>query len=237
MHGSDRETTIHDEATPDAGVGAPRAGTPGPLVVQEAASREALGAGFDASVAFGALLQQHGEERGLIGPREMDRLWTRHIVNSAAVAPYLPSSGAVADVGSGAGLPGIVLAAMRPDLEFHLIEPMERRVEWLKLVATTLSLSNVVLHQKQAQELHGKLEVAAVTARAVAALDKLARWTWPLVARGGALVAMKGARAQTELDAAQPVLKKLSGAGAGVVHEVDLLGDGDVTRVVEIRRS
>lgn len=206
------------------------------LVVEEAASRAALGLGYDDAVAFAELLRVHGEERGLIGPRELDRLWTRHIVNSAAVAPYLPETGLVADVGSGAGLPGIVLAAMRPDLEFHLVEPMERRVEWLKLVATTLSLDNVVVHQNQAQELHGKLECSAVTARAVAALDKLVRWTWPLVARGGALVAMKGARAADELDAAQPVLKKLAGAGEGVVHEVDVLGDGDVTRVVEIRR-
>ncbi|PWD52517.1 16S rRNA (guanine(527)-N(7))-methyltransferase RsmG [Serinibacter arcticus] len=209
----------------------------GVLVVDEVGSRRALGLGFDDAVGFAELLRTHGEERGLIGPREIDRLWTRHIVNSAAVAPYLPESGVVADVGSGAGLPGIVLAAMRPDLEFHLVEPMERRVEWLKLVATTLSLDNVVLHQNQAQELHGKLVCQAVTARAVAALDKLARWTWPLVARGGALVAMKGARASEELAAAQPVLKKLPGAGVGVVHEVDVLGDGDVTRVVEIRRA
>ncbi|TGO05036.1 16S rRNA (guanine(527)-N(7))-methyltransferase RsmG [Serinibacter arcticus] len=222
----------------EARAGEPVTGTPtGSLVVGEAASRQALGRGYDDAVAFADLLRVHGEERGLIGPRELDRLWTRHIVNSAAVAPYLPAQGRVADVGSGAGLPGIVLAAMRPDLEFHLVEPMERRVEWLKLVATTLSLENVVVHQNQAQELHGKLEFSAVTARAVAALDKLVRWTWPLVVRGGALVAMKGARAVDELAAAQPVLKKLSNAGAGVVHEVDVLGDGDVTRVVEIRRG
>jgi 16S rRNA (guanine527-N7)-methyltransferase len=205
-------------------------------VVAESASRRALGQGYDDAVAFAELLRVHGEERGLIGPRELDRLWTRHIVNSAAVVPYLPTEGRVADVGSGAGLPGIVLAAARPDLEFHLIEPMERRVEWLKLVATTLLLDNVVVHQHQAQELHGKLACSAVTARAVAALDKLVKWTWPLVAPQGALVAMKGARAADELAAAQPVLKKLPGAGAGTVHEVDVLGDGDVTRVVEIRR-
>ena len=247
MRASDQESTFDSEATPAGGASTSGASavvdasavasSAEPLVVAEEASRRVLGAGFDGAVEFGDLLRKHGEERGLIGPREIDRLWTRHIVNSAAVAPYLPASGAVADVGSGAGLPGMVLAAMRPDLEFHLIEPMERRVEWLKLVATTVSLANVVLQQKQAQELHGKLEVAAVTARAVAALDKLARWTWPLVSRGGALVAMKGARAQDELNAAQPVLKKLAGAGLGRVHEIDLLGDGDVTRVVEIRRS
>ncbi|GMA33083.1 16S rRNA (guanine(527)-N(7))-methyltransferase RsmG [Litorihabitans aurantiacus] len=217
--------------------GGPGASTPASLVVAEAASRRALGDGFEAALVFADMLRVHGEERGLIGPRELDRLWTRHIVNSAAVLPHLPRSGRVADVGSGAGLPGVVLAAARPDLEFHLVEPMERRIAWLELVATTIGLTNVTLHQKQAQELHGSLQFDAVTARAVAALDKLLRWTWPLVAPGGALVAMKGARAADELTAASSVLKKLPGAGAGVVHEVDVLGDGDVTRVVEVRRS
>ncbi|TNU73973.1 16S rRNA (guanine(527)-N(7))-methyltransferase RsmG [Miniimonas arenae] len=198
-------------------------------------SREVLGAGYDACVAYYELLRRHGEERGLVGPRELGRLWTRHVLNSAAVLPYLPGSGSVADVGSGAGLPGVVLAAVRPDLTVTLIEPMERRVEWLELVAAELSLTNVSVVQGQAQELHGKARFDAVTARAVAALDKLVTWTWPLVAPGGALLAMKGQRAAAELEAAGSTLRRL-GAGAGVVHDVDVLGDGDVTRVVEIRR-
>lgn len=198
-------------------------------------SREVLGVGFEASVRFAELLVEHGEERGLIGPRELPRLWSRHIVNSAAVASFLPASGVVADVGSGAGLPGVVLAAMRPDLTFHLIEPMERRVAWLREVIDTIGLTNVEVYQRQAQELHGSQEYAAVTARAVAALDKLLRWTWSLVEPGGVLLAMKGQRASAEVDAAAAVLRKLK-AGHVSIHEVDVLGDGDVTRVVEVRR-
>lgn len=204
-------------------------------VIDEARSREVLGGAYDRAVAFAGLLTEHGEERGLIGPRELPRLWTRHIVNSAAAAPYLPGSGSVADVGSGAGLPGIVLAAMRPDLDFTLIEPMERRTTWLSEVVAELGLDNVEIVQQQAQELTGKRSFDAVTARAVAALDKLLRWTWPLVAPHGSLVAMKGSRAQAEVDAAAPVLKKLK-VGAVMVHERDLMNDGEITRVVEVRR-
>ncbi len=208
---------------------------PQSVVTDPERSRDVLGTGFDQCVRFAELLVTHGEERGLIGPRELPRLWSRHIVNSVAVAPYLPPSGAVADIGSGAGLPGIVLAAMRPDLAFHLVEPMERRVTWLREVVDSLELENVEVYQRQAQELHGSQEYTAVTARAVAALDKLARWTWPLIAPGGALLAMKGQRAAAEVDAAAAVLRKLK-AGQVTVHEVDVLGDGDVTRVVEVRR-
>ncbi|ROR96666.1 16S rRNA (guanine527-N7)-methyltransferase [Salana multivorans] len=199
-------------------------------------SREALGVGFPQCVRFGELLVAHGEERGLIGPRELPRLWTRHIVNSAAVARYLPATGLVADVGSGAGLPGIVLASMRPGLGFHLIEPMERRCAWLREVVDALGLDNVEVYQRQAQELHGSQQYVAVTARAVAALDKLLRWTWPLVEPGGALLAMKGQRAAEEVDAASAVLRKLK-AGSVEVHEVDVLGDGDLTRVVEVHKK
>lgn len=206
------------------------------FVVDVEKSREVLGVGFDQSVQFAELLVSHGEERGLIGPRELPRLWTRHIVNSAAVAPFLPARGAVADVGSGAGLPGIVLAAMRPDLEFHLIEPMERRVAWLREVVSELGLANVEVYQRQAQDLHGSQVYEAVTARAVAALDKLLRWTWPLISPGGALLAMKGQRVAGEVDAAASVLRKLK-AGTPSVHEVDVLGDGDITRVVVVPRS
>lgn len=205
------------------------------LVVDPERSKELLGAGYDVCVQFAALLREHGEERGLIGPRELDRLWVRHVLNSAAVLPYLPRSGSLADIGSGAGLPGLVLAATRRDLSVTLVEPMERRVAWLTFAAETLGLANVEVVQGQAQELHGRRSFDAVTARAVAALDKLVSWTWPLVSARGSLLAMKGARAKVELDAAAPVLRRLEVVGA-VVHEVDILGDGDVTRVVELRR-
>lgn len=217
----------------DLGVGS--AGAEG-LVTDPERSRELLGVGYDACVKFAEMLARHGEERGLIGPRELPRLWARHIVNSAVVLPYLPDQGTVADVGSGAGLPGIVLAAARPDLAFHLIEPMERRVTWLREVATELGLENVEVYQRQAQELHGSQSYEAVTARAVAALDKLLRWTWPLIAPRGELLAMKGQRAAIEVEAAAPVLRRLKAVSTEVV-EVDLLSDGELTRLVRVRKG
>ena len=199
-------------------------------------SREILGLGYGGAVRFGELLAAHGEERGLIGPRELARLWPRHVLNSAAAAPFLPTNGTVADVGSGAGLPGIVLALMRPDLEFALIEPMERRITWLTEVVSELDLDNVELHQVRAEEMHGRRRFHAVTARAVAAMKKLVPITLPLVAPGGSLLAQKGRRAGDEIADARQVLRS-HGAVDTQVHEVDLLGDGDVTRVVQVRTS
>lgn len=205
------------------------------VVGQDARSREILGPGFDGAASFARMLAAEGELRGLIGPRELPRLWRRHVVNSAAVAPYLPESGSLLDVGSGAGLPGIVLALMRPDLQVHLVEPMQRRVTWLTEVSERLEVANVIVHAARAEELHGSLVAEAVTARAVAALDKLARWTLPMVRLGGVLLAMKGQRAAEEVDQASAVLRRL-GATSVEIHEVDLYGDGDLTRVVEVRR-
>lgn len=205
------------------------------VVSDDSRSREILGRGFDGAAEFARLLAAEGELRGLIGPRELPRLWRRHVVNSAAVAPYLPAEGAVIDVGSGAGLPGVVLAAMRPDLKLHLVEPMQRRVVWLQEVSDRLGLHNATVHSSRAEDLHGDLVAEAVTARAVASLDKLARWTMPLVRLGGVLLAMKGARAADEVTAARGTLQRL-GATAVSVHEIDLYDDGDVTRVVEVRR-
>lgn len=207
----------------------------GSVVVAEERSREILGQGYQRAVRYAQLLREQGELRGLIGPRELDRIWVRHILNSAAVERYLPASGTVADVGSGAGLPGVVLACMRPDLSFVLVEPMQRRTEWLGEVVEELGLGNVTIVQGQAQDVHGERSFDVVTARAVASLEKLVRWTWPLVKPGGALLAMKGARAGVEVEQAEAVLRKIK-AQPPVVHEVDVLGDGDVTRVVEIRR-
>lgn len=198
-------------------------------------SREILGVGYERAVSYSSMLAAEGELRGLIGPREVPRLWRRHVVNSAAVAPLLPAAGSVIDVGSGAGLPGLVLAMMRPDLEVHLVEPMQRRVAWLQEVTRDLKLENVDVHAQRAEDLHGHLIADAVTARAVAALDKLGRWCLPLVRLNGALLALKGQRAQDEVVAARAVLAK-HGATSITVHEVDLFDDGDLTRVVEVRR-
>lgn len=208
---------------------------PEPVAVDDARSREILGLGWGGAAHFADLLAQEGELRGLIGPREVPKLWTRHVLNSAAVAPLLPTEGSLADVGSGAGLPGVVLALMRPELDVHLIEPMQRRVEWLAEVIDELDLDNVTVHQVRAEELHGRLTVDAVTARAVAALDKLGRFCLPLVAPGGSLLALKGRRAQEEVAKADRVLRKL-GVVEVTVHEFDMLADGEVTRVVQARK-
>lgn len=205
------------------------------VVEDDPRSREILGQGYDGAASFARMLAAEGELRGLIGPRELPRLWRRHVVNSAAVAPYLPESGSLVDVGSGAGLPGIVLALMRPDLQVHLVEPMQRRVAWLTEVAERLELGNVVVHGERAEDMHGRLVAEAVTARAVAALDKLARWTLPMVRLGGSLLAMKGQRAAEEVTKANPVLRRF-GVTDVEVHDVDLYDDGEITRVVEVRR-
>lgn len=204
------------------------------LVTEPERSREILGLGYGGAVRFAELLAEHGEERGLIGPRELSRLWGRHVLNSAAVEKFLPNSGAVADIGSGAGLPGVVLALMRPELEVHLVEPMERRVTWLYEVVDELDLDNITVHRARAEELHHRLRFDAVTARAVASMTKLVPMTLPLVAPGGALLAQKGRRASEEVAKAKKVLRSHGAAGT-TIHEVDLLGDGDVTRVVEVR--
>lgn len=210
--------------------------TPENVVVDDHRSREILGLAWGGVARFAELLAQEGELRGLIGPRELPKLWTRHVLNSAAVAEFLPETGSLADVGSGAGLPGMVLALMRPELEVHLIEPMQRRVEWLGEVVDELDLDNVTVHQARAEELHGDLVVETVTARAVAALEKLARICLPLVASGGRLLAQKGQRAPAEVEMADRVLRKL-GVVDVTIHEVDMMGDGDITRVVEARKK
>lgn len=210
--------------------------TPENVVVDDHRSREILGLAWGGVARFAELLAQEGELRGLIGPRELPKLWTRHVLNSAAVAEFLPETGSLADVGSGAGLPGMVLALIRPELEVHLIEPMQRRVEWLGEVVDELDLDNVTVHQARAEELHGDLVVETVTARAVAALEKLARICLPLVASGGRLLAQKGQRAPAEVEMADRVLRKL-GVVDVTIHEVDMMGDGDITRVVEARKK
>lgn len=174
-------------------------------------------------------LAEHGEERGLIGPLELPRLWSRHILNCAVVAPLL--SGRVGDIGSGAGLPGLVLAIARPDVEFVLIEPMERRVAWLNEQVKELGLSNVSVLRERAEDVRKDILLDQITARAVSALKKLIPLTAPLVKPGGQLVLMKGAGVQAEIEAASKQIR------AYKLHDVEVLtlGEGildEVTRVV-----
>lgn len=197
---------------------------------------EFFGAAWPAVESFHDYLVEDGELRGLIGPRELARLWERHLVNSAAVVPFLPEQGVIVDVGSGAGLPGIVVAAMRPHAQVVLVEPMERRTVWLDDVVQRTGLTNVEVRRARAQDLEGALEADAATARAVASLDKLFRWIAPLVRDGGAVVALKGARAADELAAAANVMKKV-GLTDGAVHEAPTIDGIEPTRVVTARRG
>lgn len=174
--------------------------------------------------AFAAILADTGVSHGLIGPREVPRLWDRHLLNCAVINDAFPEGAWVLDIGSGAGLPGVALAIVRPDLQLTLIEPMLRRTTWLETTVADLGLSNVEVRRGRAEELHRELAAPFATARAVARLDKLARWTFPLLTAGGMLVAMKGSSAHTELVEDEAVLRRLGMVSAQVnEHGADLL--------------
>ena len=194
-----------------------------------------FGSGSDAIQAFASKLDAEGETRGLIGPRETERLWSRHIINSAALLPFLPPEGSVIDVGSGAGLPGLVIAIARPDLDVTLVEPMERRCAWLEEVIEELGLGNARVLRARSDQLPKGTVADVVTARAVAALPKLLRVTHQLVAPGGHLLALKGKRACEEVSEAQKELRRF-GFKARVEEVLSVL-DGEVTYVVDCKRS
>jgi 16S rRNA (guanine527-N7)-methyltransferase len=158
---------------------------------------------------FAALLADTGVSHGLIGPRELPILWERHILNCAVAQAAFPAGAEVIDVGSGAGLPGLALAIARPDLTLHLIEPMLRRTTWLSESIGALGLANARVHRGRAEELRGRLQAPYATARAVARIDKLARWTFPLLTQGGTLVALKGSQAAEELESEERELRRL----------------------------
>ncbi|MGA1452581.1 MAG: 16S rRNA (guanine(527)-N(7))-methyltransferase RsmG [Pontimonas sp.] len=158
---------------------------------------------------FAEHLAQWGEELGLVGPRELDRLWTRHILNSALVAHKI-GTGTLIDIGSGAGFPGLVIAAIRPDVQCTLIEPLGRRAHWLREEAHRLGLTNVEVRNERAEEAAGHVIADFVTARAVSALKTLVPLAAPLVKQGGQLVLMKGQKVEDEVRAAAPILVKWS---------------------------
>ncbi len=168
-----------------------------------------LGDRLDLAERFAALLGDTGVSHGLVGPREVPILWERHILNCAVVHEAFPEGGELVDVGSGAGLPGVALAIARPDLHVHLIEPMLRRTTWLSSTIDDLALTNCTVHRGRAEEFHGVLSLPFATARAVARIDRLARWTFPLLRDGGTLVALKGGRAEEELIAEESALRRL----------------------------
>lgn len=179
------------------------------------------------------LLATAGIERGLVGPQETGRLWDRHVLNCAVVQSAVPRACALADVGSGAGLPGVVLAIMRPDLEVTLVEPMQRRARFLGEVVDELELANVAVARARAEDLVGELTADVVTARAVAPLERLAKWTLPLLPTGGRLLALKGGSVGDEVARAAGALRRL-GAASWQIREY---GSGIVdppTRVVVV---
>lgn len=182
--------------------------------------------------AFTADLARFGEELGLIGPLEAERLWSRHVVNCVLVAPLL-RPGRVGDVGSGAGLPGLVLAIARPDVQLVLIEPMERRTDWLTAEASRLGLENVTVMRGRAEDLRPEPLLDQVTARAVSALSKLVPLSAPLLKAGGQMLFMKGARVDDEVVAAEKALRKARVRDA----EVLVLGEGIVPEVTRVFRA
>ena len=178
-------------------------------------------------------LALRGEQLGLIGPLEVPKLWTRHIINCALVAPLL-RPGLVGDIGSGAGLPGLVLAIARPDVQFVLIEPMERRVDWLNAESGRLGLENVVVDRSRSQDAPYAEGLTQITARAVTALSKLIPSSEHLLAPGGEMVFMKGARIGEEIEAASKAIRKAR------LKDVEslVLGEGltpEITRVFRAR--
>lgn len=175
---------------------------------EPAAAAAVFGDRLDAARRFVLALAGTAVERGLIGPREVPRLWTRHVLNCAVVAELIPQGHRVADVGSGAGLPGVALAIARPDLDVTLIEPLQRRVAWLDETVVDLGLTSVRVHRGRAEEMAG-LGVDTATARAVAGLDTLARWCVPLVRPRGQVLAIKGRSAEGELARTREVLDGL----------------------------
>ena len=158
---------------------------------------------------YAALLATEGVVRGLIGPREAPRLWDRHLLNCAVLGDVIEHDVSVCDIGSGAGLPGLVLAIARPDLRITLVEPLLRRTTFLSEVVDRLGLSQVSVVRGRAEEVKERHGFDVVTSRAVAPLDRLLEWSMPLVSPHGALVAMKGSSVADEIEAARPTLRKL----------------------------
>jgi 16S rRNA (guanine527-N7)-methyltransferase len=168
--------------------------------------------------AYAASLAVDGVVRGLIGPREAQRLWERHLLNCAVLGDAIPADVTVCDIGSGAGLPGLVLAIARPDLSMTLLEPLLRRTTYLSEIVEELGLTNVEVLRGRAEEQHGKRQFDVVTSRAVAPLGRLLTWSMPLVAPEGALVAMKGSAVTEEIDEAADVLARLGCATPEVLE-------------------
>jgi 16S rRNA (guanine527-N7)-methyltransferase len=191
-----------------------------------------FGARLQLAERFTEILADSGVSHGLIGPREIPRLWERHVLNCAVIHPAIAADLMVIDVGSGAGLPGLALAIARPDLDVHLIEPMLRRTNWLSMTVDELRLTNVTVHRGRAEEFAGILRAPVVTARAVARLSELAKWCLPLLLPGGSLLAIKGMSVAEEVESDRAVLRRL-----GAIDEViETFGIGIVDQETTVLR-
>ena len=178
--------------------------------------------------AFATLLKTTGIEHGLIGPKEGDRIWERHIANCIPITTIIPNGVRLADIGSGAGLPGVVIALARPDLKVTLIEPLQRRVDFLNQVIAELELPIKVVRGRAEAV---KMQFEVVTARAVAPLEKLIQISWHMIPKGGCLLAIKGESAAKELAAT-----KLKKGSTAKLHEISL-PNLPVARVVEVLKG
>lgn len=187
----------------------------GPPAPEEA--RGVFGVRLPLAASFAGLLASAGVERGLIGPREAPRLWDRHLLNCAVLEEVVPVDATVADLGSGAGLPGLVLAIARPDVRVTLVEPLLRRTAFLEEVVAELGLDQVRVHRGRAESLHGVERFDVVTSRALAPLERLLGWSMPLVAPDGAMVALKGASIGEEVAASTAALARLGCAEPDVL--------------------
>ena len=202
------------------------------LPTPRSSARSSHRPGFPLLEQYAALLATEGVLRGLIGPREVPRLWDRHLVNCGLLAPLIPDGARVADLGSGAGLPGLVLALARPDLEVTLIEPMARRVDFLTEACAVLGVDRVTVVRGRAEESAGRQRFDVVTSRALAPLPRLLTWSLPLVAPGGVVLAMKGSSAATEIAEAGAELARWHAEASVVVCEVPGSSPTTVVRVV-----
>nr|WP_283139883.1 16S rRNA (guanine(527)-N(7))-methyltransferase RsmG [Rhizohabitans arisaemae] len=175
------------------------------------------GPAWERAVTYARLLAGPAVLRGLVGPREVARVWDRHLLNCAVVAEAIPENARIVDIGSGAGLPGIVIAIIRPDVSVTLLEPLLRRTVFLSECVQELGLRNVEVVRGRAEEFAGERAFDVATARAVAPLDRLAKWALPLLRPGGELLALKGERAAEEIEQARPQLRALDAQTAELV--------------------
>jgi 16S rRNA (guanine527-N7)-methyltransferase len=216
---------------PDAVVARP--GVVAPPMTVPAGAAELFGPELDRAVAYAGILATRGVEWGVIGPREVPRLWDRHLMNCAVVADLVGSGcGTLADIGSGAGLPGVVLALVLSEVHVTLIEPLERRARFLTDCLGELDLTNASVLRGRAEDLSGQVAADVVTARAVAPLDRLAPLAVGLARKRGMILAIKGSGAAEELERARPVLRRIGARSAEVLR----VGHGKVSPATTVVR-